>query len=214
MFCHFFIWCLGSGVVLDCIDYWSLPLSCFYIKKYKEHNDLIVVCLNLEISALGNNIDEYRIRSADHDLHALPRNLRMPCVKGIYLSKALTCMNFSWIKRKLYFYQGDGYLWPYCCMNILYISHRSLYAPTNSFWAICGILICLLGLLPGLKPFAILWHGGWTLDKTSCMNINCDYLTIKFLKYFLQNVQISGGKILFLVIFAYERFKVKMKNCK
>ena len=26
-FCHFPMWCSGSGVVLDCIDYWSLPPS-------------------------------------------------------------------------------------------------------------------------------------------------------------------------------------------
>ena len=49
--------------------------------------------------------------------------------KGIYLSKALTCMNNFLYKQELLFCQGDGYLWPHCCMNNLYISHRSLYAP-------------------------------------------------------------------------------------
>ena len=28
--------------------------------------------------------------------------------------------------KKMAFFQGDGNLWPYCCMNNLYISHRSL----------------------------------------------------------------------------------------
>ena len=52
--------------------------------------------------------------------------------KGIYLSKALTCMKILY-KQELLFCQGDGYFWPHCCMNNLYISHRSLYAPTYSF---------------------------------------------------------------------------------
>ena len=54
-------------------------------------------------------------------------------VKWIYLSKALTCMKIFLYKQELLFCQGDGYLWPHCCMNNIYISHRSLYAPTYSF---------------------------------------------------------------------------------
>ena len=38
------------------------------------------------------------------------------------------------------FYQGDKYL---CCMNNLYISLISLYAPTYSFWAIRSMLISI-----------------------------------------------------------------------
>ena len=37
-------------------------------------------------------------------------------IKGIYLSKALTCMIFSCINKML-FHQGDGYFWSHCCMN-------------------------------------------------------------------------------------------------
>ena len=46
-------------------------------------------------------------------------------------------------KQKLLFYQGDRLHWPHCCMKNLYISHRSLYAPTYSFWAIGRMLISL-----------------------------------------------------------------------
>ena len=56
-----------------------------------------------------------------------------PVLKGIYLSKALTCMKIFLYKQELLFCQGDVYLWSHCCMNNLYISHRSLYAPTYSF---------------------------------------------------------------------------------
>ena len=53
--------------------------------------------------------------------------------KGLYLSKALTCMKIYLYKQELIFCQQDGYFWPHCCMNNLYISHRSLYTPTYSF---------------------------------------------------------------------------------
>ena len=46
------------------------------------------------------------------------------------------------------FYQGDGYFWPHCCMNNLYFSHRPLYAPTYSFWAMHSMLISLLRVTP------------------------------------------------------------------
>ena len=39
------------------------------------------------------------------------------------------------------FYQGDGYLWPCWCTNNLYISHRSIYNWSYSFWKIGSMLI-------------------------------------------------------------------------
>ena len=42
-----------------------------------------------------------------------------------------------------FFYPGDRYRWPNCCMNNLYISHRSLYAPAYSFLANSSMLITL-----------------------------------------------------------------------
>ena len=63
--------------------------------------------------------------------------------KEIYLSKALTCMKIFLHKQELLFCQGDRHFWPDCCMNNLYISHRSLCAPTYNFWAIRSMLISL-----------------------------------------------------------------------
>ena len=72
-----------------------------------------------------------------------------------YLLKALTFMKFFLYKQKMIFYQEDRYLWPHFCMNNLYISHRSLYAPTYSFWAIHSMLISLSRVTSLLIPFAI-----------------------------------------------------------
>ena len=61
----------------------------------------------------------------------------------------------------LFIKEADNFGHIVVLLNNLYISHRSLYAPTYSFWAIDSILTSL----PGLIPFAILWHAGWTLEK-------------------------------------------------
>ena len=81
-------------------------------------------------------------------------------IKGICLSKALTCMKLFLYKQKLLFYQGDGYLWPQCCMDNLYISHRSLYAPTYSFWVICSMptsLFRVCNIVTRWEPITWTW---------------------------------------------------------
>ena len=94
------------------------------------------------------------------------------------LSKALTCMNFFLYKQKWLFYHGDGYLWLYCCMDNLYISHRSLYAPQHiAFKHSAACLSVVFELLPGFIPFTILWHIGRILNKNVTMNKNYSYPT-------------------------------------
>ena len=53
--------------------------------------------------------------------------------KGIYLSKALTCMNIFLYKQELLFCQGDGYFWPHCCMNNLYLQLKRVWFSKSSF---------------------------------------------------------------------------------
>ena len=111
--------------------------------------------------------------------------------KGVYLSKADTCMKIFLYKQELLFCQEDRYLWPHCCMSNLYISHRSLYAPTYNFWAIGSMSVCL-ELLPGLILLTMLWHAGWTLEKTICMNMTYNYSTTIFRSILTQIPCISG----------------------
>ena len=54
--------------------------------------------------------------------------------KGIYLSKALTCMKFFLYKEKMLFYPGDGYLFPHCCMDNNK-SHRDHFTPQYTAFA-------------------------------------------------------------------------------
>ena len=64
------------------------------------------------------------------------------------------------------FYQGDGYLWSHCCMNNLYFSNRSLYAPTS-------------------RPTCSFFN---FREKNICMNMNYKY-RLKYM-YFWYNLQL------------------------
>ena len=136
------------------------------------------------------------------------------CLRWYIFQKLLLAWNFSFINKNCFFCQGDGYLWPHCCMNNLYISHRSLYAPTYSFWAIRSMLISLFRVTAW---FDTVYHvvTRWMnfRKKNNCMDMNYNYPSTIFRSFLAQNVQISGKKYIFS-IFAYEFFKAKLKNCK
>ena len=138
--------------------------------------------------------------------------MRIYLNKGIYLSKALTCMKFFLYIQELLFCQGDGYLWPHCFMNNLYISHRSLYATTYIFWAIGSMLTvsAFLELLPGLIPLTMLRHAGLTLEKTICMNMTYNYSTTIFRSILTQILCISGF-IYNISIWPWKNHKQKLK---
>ena len=69
-----------------------------------------------------------------------PHSLIIKLLRGHSFQKLLLAWNFSCMNKNV-FYRGDGYLWPHCCINNLHISHRPLYTPTYSFWAIHSMLI-------------------------------------------------------------------------
>ena len=52
-------------------------------------------------------------------------------VKGIYLSKALTCMKLFLYKQKCFFYQGGGYLGHIVVLTI-YTSHIDHSTPQHT----------------------------------------------------------------------------------
>ena len=58
-------------------------------------------------------------------------NLRRLCFQ-----KLLLVYKFSCVSKNGHFVKEL-----YCCMNNLYFSHRSLYAPTNCFWVLSSMLI-------------------------------------------------------------------------
>ena len=105
----------------------------------------------------------------DYSDYMYPKNLRF---KGIYLSKALTCMKFFLYKQKMLFYQGGWYLWPHYCMNKLYISHRSLNTLTYSFWAIGSMFISLFRVTSWFDTVCNIVTRWANFRKNSCMIMN------------------------------------------
>ena len=136
--------------------------------------------------------------------------------KGIYLSKALTCMNF-FLYKNLLFYQGDGYPWPHCCLNNWYISHWSLYVPAYSFWAIHSMLISLFRVTSWFDTVCNIVTHWVNFRKNSCINMNYNYPTTIFRSIFAQNVQISVENIylqFLLMNFSRSKWKKNVNNTR
>ena len=119
-------------------------------------------------------------------------------------------MKFFLYKQKTLFYQGDGYLWPQCYMNNLYISHRSLYAPRYSFLAIHSMLISLFRVTSWFDSVYNIVSRWANFRKNSCMTMNNNYPTTIFRSILTQYVCISG--IIYNFHFDLEKFI--SKNCK
>ena len=120
------------------------------------------------------NLFVIREQGLDHSMHMI----RLSCIfyyfllvhlytnhapQGTPITKALTCMKIYLYKQKWQFYQRDLYFWIFCCMNNFCISHRSINLHPNTQLLSTkqhAYQSFFFGLLPGLIPFASLWHAG------------------------------------------------------
>ena len=115
--------------------------------------------------------------------------------KGIYLSKALTCMKFFLYKQELLFVKETD-TFGHIVVWTTYTSHINHFTPQHTAFELsAACLSVFLELLPGSIPLTMLWHAWWTLDQTICMNVAYNYSTTMFRSIFAQNVQISGRKM-------------------
>ena len=148
--------------------------------------------------------------SLSHEVSNLIVSISEPYFKGIYLLKALSFMKQFLYKQKLFFIKETD-IFGHIVVWTIYTSHIDHFMPQHTaFEQSAACLSVVLELLPGLIPFAILWHAGWTLEKTICMNMNYYYMTAIFRsiwpKYYV-----------FLVLFIIFQFDVEQfisKNCK
>ena len=110
-------------------------LVCSYGKYYIKHLSYDYSSLCFKTNAFNYYLASDKLQAAEYYIFCFSTvaNVHLPLrIKnepsltsmGLLLSKALACMNVFLYKQKWLFYQGDGYLWPYCCMNNLQISHR------------------------------------------------------------------------------------------
>ena len=77
-------------------------------------------------------------------------------IKGIYLSKALTCMKFFLYKQKCFFIKGTD-TFGHIVVCTVYTSHIDHFTPQHTaFEQSAASLSAFLESLPGLIPFAIL----------------------------------------------------------
>ena len=113
-------------------------------------------------------------------------------VKGTYLSKAFTCMKLFLYNKNCFFIKKTV-TFGLIVVSTIYTSHIDHFTPQHiAFEQSAACLSVFLELLPGLIPLTMLWHAGWTLEKTNCMNMNYNYPTTIFRSIFAQILCISG----------------------
>ena len=96
----------------------------------------------------------------------------------------------------------------------IYTSHIDHFTPRHTvFEQSIACLSVFLESLPGLIPFTILWHAGWTLEKPVAWTWTT-IIRLQYLEVFLPKMYKFLVEKFIFTVFAYELFKVKMKNCK
>ena len=79
--------------------------------------------------------------------------------KGDKVALRVRRLKSSYLYKNLPVYQ-KRYVWLYCCMGNLNITHRFVCTQTHSFSLLSSVLISHFELLPCLIPFASKWHAG------------------------------------------------------
>ena len=77
---------------------------------------------------------EYRKQEQSDD-HTLSVLIRVQTICKVYQKTTKVAASKERVKIRGYCFQKLLLVWKFSCMNNLYISHRSLYIPTYSFWA-------------------------------------------------------------------------------
>ena len=115
-----------------------------------------------------------------------------PVLRGYIFQKLLLAWNYSCINKNCFFINETD-TFGHIVVWTIYTHHIDPFTPQHTaFEQSAACLSVFLELLPGLVPFTILWHAGWTLEKNSCMNINYNYLTAIFRSILTQILCISG----------------------
>ena len=123
-------------------------------------------------------------------------------------------MKFFLLKTKLFFIK-ETYTFGQIVVWTIYTSHIDHFTPHHTaFEQSATCLSIFLESLPGLIPFAILWHAGWTLEKANCMNKNYNYPTTIFRSIFTQVYKFLVVKIYILQFLLMNCSRSKWKNSK
>ena len=179
----FLIWCLYetsdlyltylkcSLFILDFKD-WNIVTSVLYTSVLRDSLINVKLCIPLK---RGSNVPS---TGSGFLCLSLPSKL-----KGILLSKALTCILFSCTNKNDFFIKETD-TFGHIVIKTIYTSHIDHFTPQHTTLEQSpACLSVVFDLPPGFIPFAILRHAGWTLETNICMNMNYNYPT-KIYKYF------------------------------
>ena len=112
---------------------------------------------------------------------------------GYIFQKLLLAWKFSCINKNCFFFVKETDTFGHIVVWTTYTSRIDHFTPQHTaFEQSAACLSVFLELLPGVIPLTMLWHAGWTLEKTICMNMTYNYSTTIFRSILTQILCISG----------------------
>ena len=124
-------------------------------------------------------------------------------LRGYIFQKLILAWKFYCINKNCFFVKETD-TFGHIVVWTTYISHIDHFTPQHTaFEQSAACLSVFLDLLPGLIPLTMLWHAGWTLEKTICMNMAYNYSTTIFRSFFPKMYKFLVENYKFS-IFAYE----------
>ena len=113
-------------------------------------------------------------------------------LRGYIFQKLLLAWKFSCINKNCFFVKETD-TFGHIAVWTTYTSHINHFTPQHTaFEQSAGRLSVFLELLPGSIRLTMLWHAGWTLEKTFCMNMTYNYSTTIFRSILTQILFFSG----------------------
>ena len=142
-------------------------------------------------------------------------------IKGVYISRALTCMKIFLYKQTLFFFIKETGTFGHIVVWTIPASHIDHFTPKHT--AFEQAAACLSVFLELLPLTCTVWYRlqycdtlGELLEKTICMNIPFNYLTTIY-EYRSILTQIYVFLVLFTIyifFFHFDLEKFISKNCK
>ena len=132
-------------------------------------------------------------------------------LRGYIFQKLYLAWTFSCINKNCFFVKETD-TFGHIVVWTTYTSHIGHFTPQHiAFEQSAACLLVFLELLPGLIPLTMLWHAGWTLEKTICMNMTYNYSTTIYRSILTQILCISGIIYIFFTL-TLKNSEAKIEN--
>ena len=161
--------------------------------KFKDFSrPLSVFQVLFKANFIFKDFQDKPVNSSTFQACANPEFSLASTLRGYIFQKLLLAWKFSCINKNCFFVKETD-TFGHIVVWTTYTSHIDHFTPQHTaFEQSTACLSVFLELLPGLILLTMLWHAGWTLEKTICMNMTYNYSTTIFRSILTQILCISG----------------------